>query len=71
MMGGQRHAPAALPPGKTRYSLWRRLGGPYGRSRRVRKISLPSVFDPRTAQPMASRYTDWAIPSQGLDILYL
>ena len=24
---GQRHAPAALPPGKTRYPLYRRLGG--------------------------------------------
>ena len=24
-MGGQRHAPAALPPGKTRYPLYRRL----------------------------------------------
>jgi hypothetical protein len=27
-MGGQRHTPAALPPGKTRYPLYRRLGGP-------------------------------------------
>ena len=27
-VGGQRHAPAALPPGKTRYPLYRRLGGP-------------------------------------------
>jgi len=25
---GQGHAPAALPPGKTRYPLYRRLGGP-------------------------------------------
>ena len=38
-MGGQRHAPAALPPGKTQYPLYRRLGGPQGRSRRVQKIS--------------------------------
>jgi hypothetical protein len=37
--GGQRHAPAALPPEKTRYPLYRRLGGPQGRSGRVRKIS--------------------------------
>jgi hypothetical protein len=29
--GGQRHAPAALPPGNTRYPLNRRLGGPQGR----------------------------------------
>jgi hypothetical protein len=38
-VGGQHHAPAALPPGKTRYPLYRRLGGPQGRSGRVRKIS--------------------------------
>jgi hypothetical protein len=43
-VGGQRHAPAALPPVKeTRYSLYRRLGGPQGRSRWVRKISPPSI----------------------------
>ena len=29
-VGGQRHAPAALTPGKTRYPLYRRLGGPPG-----------------------------------------
>ena len=61
-VGGQHHAPAALPPGKTRYPLYRRLGGPQGRSGRVRKISPPPGFDPRTVQPVASRYTDWAIP---------
>ena len=38
-MGGQHHAPAALPPGKTRYPLYRRLGGLQGRSGRVRIIS--------------------------------
>jgi len=38
-VGGQRHALAALPPGKTRYPLYRRLGGPHSRSGRVRKIS--------------------------------
>jgi hypothetical protein len=27
-VGGQRHAPAALPPGKTRYLLYKRLGVP-------------------------------------------
>jgi len=62
-VGGQRHAPAALPPGKTRYPLYRSLGGPQGRSGRVQKISPPSVFDPRTVQPVASRYTDWDIPA--------
>jgi len=41
-MGGQRHAPAALPPGKTRYLLYRRLGGPQSRSGEGRKISPPT-----------------------------
>jgi len=31
-----------LPQGKTRYPLYRRLGGPQGRSRQVRKISPPT-----------------------------
>ena len=55
---------AALPPGKSRYPLYRWLDGPQGRSGRVRKISPPSLgFDPRTVQPVASRYTDWTIPA--------
>jgi hypothetical protein len=40
VMGGQSHAPAALPPAKTWYPLYRRLGG--RRSGRVRKISPPT-----------------------------
>jgi hypothetical protein len=60
-VGGQIHAPAALTPGKeTRYPLYRRLGGPQGRSERLRKISPPPGFDPRTVLPVASRY---AIPA--------
>ena len=31
-VGDQLHSPAALPPGKTRYPFYRRLGGPQGRS---------------------------------------
>ena len=46
-VGGQRHAPAALSPGKTRYPLYRRPGGPQGRSVEVRKISPPTGFDDR------------------------
>jgi hypothetical protein len=41
-MCSHRHAPAALPPGKTRYPLYRRLSGPHSRSGRVRKISPPT-----------------------------
>jgi hypothetical protein len=62
-MGGQRHALVALTPGKNRYPLCRRLGGPQDRSGRVRKISPPPGFDPLTVQPVASRYTDCAIPA--------
>jgi hypothetical protein len=62
----------SLPPGKTRYPLYRRLGGPQGRSGQGRKISPTPGFDPRTVQPVASRYTDWVIPAhfyfQSLDI---
>ena len=66
-VGGQHHAPAALPPGKTRYPLYRRLGRPQGRSGPVRKISPSPGFDARTVQPVASRYTDWAIPDHMLN----
>jgi hypothetical protein len=46
-VGGQRHAPAALPPGKSRYPLYRRLGESQSRSRQVRKISpLPGIRSP-------------------------
>ena len=50
----------SLPPRKTRYPLYRRLGGPKGRSGQVRKISPPPGFDPRIVQPVANRYTDYA-----------
>jgi hypothetical protein len=41
-VGGEHHAPATLPPGKTRYSLYIRLSDPQVRSGRVRKISPPT-----------------------------
>jgi hypothetical protein len=49
-----------LSPGKTRYPLYRRLGGHQGRSGQMRKISPPPGFDRWTFQPVVSRYTDWA-----------
>jgi hypothetical protein len=52
-VGDQRHAPADSSPGKNRYPLYRRLGGPLGRSGQVRKFSLPPGFDPWTVQPVA------------------
>jgi hypothetical protein len=62
-VGGHRHAPADLPPGKTRYQLYRTLGGPQGWYGWARKISPPSGFDPRTVQAVASRYTGYGIPA--------
>ena len=52
VVGCQRHDPAAFPPGKTRYPLYRRLGGPQGRYGRVQKISPSPGFDHRTVQPV-------------------
>ena len=69
-MGGQRHAPAALPLGKTQYPLYWRLGGPPCGSGRVRKISPQPEFDPQAVQPVASRYTDYAIPALYLRIVH-
>ena len=62
-VGDQHHGPAASPPGKTRYALYRRLVRPQGRSGRVRKISPPQGFDHRTVQRVVSRHTDCAIPA--------
>jgi len=49
-LAGQRHVPTALPQGKTRYPLYRKLGGRQGPSGQVQKISPPPGFDPRTVQ---------------------
>jgi hypothetical protein len=48
---GQRHVPAALPPGKTSYPLYRRLGGPRAyldgcRKSRSHRDSIPRPSSP-------------------------
>ena len=48
-----------LPPGKTRYPFYRRLGGPPGRSGREENL-FPTGIRTRTVQPVFSRYIDWA-----------
>jgi hypothetical protein len=60
-VGGQRHASAALPPGMTRYPLYRRLGTPQGRCGRLLKISPPTGI--RSPDRPARSYTDCAIPA--------
>ena len=69
-MGGgwSRPRPGRFTPRKeTRYPVYTRLGGSEGRSGRVRKVSSPPGFDPRTVQPVASHYTDWAIHPHDTD----
>jgi hypothetical protein len=64
-VGDQRHTPAALPPEEEPVTIvCRRIGGSQGRSGRVQKITPPPAFDPRTVQPVASLYTDLAIPTR-------
>jgi len=45
-------------PHFTRYSFYRRLGGPQGRSGRAENL-VPTRIRSRTVQPVVSRYTDW------------
>jgi len=46
-----------LPPGKTRYPFYRRLGGLQGRSGRAENL-VPTGIRSRTVHPVVSRYTD-------------
>ena len=50
-------------PGKDTVPIVQEAGWAQGRSGQVRKISLPPGFDPRTVQPVASRYSDWTTRS--------
>jgi hypothetical protein len=64
-VGSQRHAPAALPPGKEKVAIVEVAGwapGPVWAG--AENLAPPWGFDPWTVQPVASRYTDWAIPAQ-------
>jgi hypothetical protein len=60
---------SALSPGRfnrrkeTLYPFRRRMGGPQNRSGRVRRMSPPPGFDPRTVQPIASRCIDYSMPA--------
>jgi len=54
--GAQHHVPTSLPPGKIRFPFYWRLGGPRGRSGRVRNLAAPG-FGPRTVQLLAIPYS--------------
>jgi hypothetical protein len=56
---GSAPRPGRFTPWKDPVPIIQEAGwGPQGRSGQVRKISPPPGFDPRTVQPVASRYTD-------------
>jgi len=64
-VGGQRYASPTLPLGKIpgAHCIGDRVGPRAGLDG-CGKSRLPRGFDPRTVQPVASRYTDWAIPAR-------
>ena len=61
--GGQRHDPPALPPGKTRYPLYRALDPIWTGAK---NLALYTGIRSPTIQPVASRHTDWAITADFL-----
>jgi hypothetical protein len=65
-LGGHRHTLAVLlPRERDPVPILQEAGWVPGRAGRVQEISPSPAFDPRTAQPLASRYTDSAIPAHG------
>jgi hypothetical protein len=62
-MRGQQHAPAAFTPGKDRVPIVQEAGwSPEPVWIGAENLATPG-FDPRTFQPVVSRYTDYAIPA--------
>ena len=60
-MRGQLHAPAAhLAPGKDPVTIVQEAGLASGPVWTVAENLAPPGFDPRTVQPVGSRYTDYA-----------
>ena len=60
-VGGKRHAPAALPPGNDPVPIVQKAGWAPGPVWTDVENLAPPGFDPRTVQPVASSYTDYAI----------
>ena len=59
-----------LPPGKTRYPFYRRLGGPQGRSGRAENL-VPTRIRSRTVQLIGSHYTNWATQPTPYNVYYI
>ena len=63
---GQHHTPAAFISGKDPVPLVQEAGWAPEPLWIGSENLAPPGFDPRTFQPVASRYTDWAIPAPRL-----
>jgi len=64
-VGGQRHAPAVLPPGNDPVPIVQGAGWAPGQVWIGAKGVAPTgVQTPKTVQPASSRYTDYAILTQ-------
>jgi len=48
-----------LPPGKTQYPFYRKLGGPQGQAEQEENL-FPTGIRSWNLQPVVSGYTDWA-----------
>jgi hypothetical protein len=66
LVGGQLHVAAVYLWERDSVPILQEAGWAPDCSGRVRTISPQSSFEPRTVQPVASRYTDCAIPAQRL-----
>jgi len=62
-VGGQCHAPAALPPGKDPVPIVQEAGWAPGPVWTGAENLAPLGIEPRTVQPVVSRYTNCAIPA--------
>ena len=62
-MSCQHHAPAAFTPGKDLVPIVQEAGWTPEPVWIGAENLAPPGFDPRTFQPVASRYTDYAIPA--------
>jgi len=62
-VGGQKYVPADLSLEKIRYPLYGRQGGSRGRSGWHEKSLPHHDYNPRTFQPVVSRYTEYTITS--------
>ena len=71
-VGGQYNAPAAVTPGKEPVPIVQEAGwapGPVWTG--AENLARPPGFDPRSVQPVASRYTDWAIAAADFIALHV